>query len=132
MRHHVSLRKYWQNRIPPRKLNLTFYFKITSIFYDRYPTVNIKQSRCVVVGGEGGLTLQSQLSEGNRFLEIRTVFRTEKNVSHYFQFYYHKQFKKKIILIILPLIKYCACQVINASRSICFYHSVMTGGKASQ
>lgn len=133
MRHHVSLRKYWQNRIPPRKLNLTLYFKITSIFCDRYPTVHIKQSRCVVVGGVGGLTLQNQLSEGNRFLEIKTVFRTEKNVSHYFQFYYHKQFKKKNNTYnFIPLIKYCACQVINASRSIFFYHSVMTGGKASQ
>lgn len=121
MRHHVSLRKYWQNRIPPRKLNLTFYFKITSIFYDRYPTVNIKQSRCVVVGGEGVLLYRASYQRGIDFWRSeQLVFRTEKNVSHYFQFYYHKQFKKKIILIILPLIKYCACQVINASRSIFF------------
>lgn len=80
MRHHVSLRKYWQNRIPPRKLNLTFYFKITSIFYDRYPTVNIKQSRCVVVGGEGVLLYRASYQRGIDLGE--SIFGDQNSISY--------------------------------------------------
>lgn len=132
MRHHVSLRKYWQNRIPPRKLNLTLYFKITSIFCDRYPTVHIKQSRCVVVGGEGVLLYRTSFQRGIDFWRSKKYFVQRKMCLIIFNFIIISNLKKKNTYNFIPLIKYCACQVINASRSIFFYHSVMTGGKASQ
>lgn len=95
MRHHVSLRKYWQNRIPPRKLNLTFYFKITSIFYDRYPTVNIKQSRCVVVGGEGVLLYRASYQRGIDFWRSEQYFVQRKMCLIIFNFIIISNLKKK-------------------------------------
>lgn len=95
MRHHVSLRKYWQNRIPPKKLNLTLYFKITSIFCDRYPTVHIKQSRCVVVGGEGVLLYRTSFQRGIDFWRSEQYFVQRKMCLIIFNFIIISNLKKK-------------------------------------
>lgn len=52
-------------------------------------------------------------------------------MSHYFQFYYHKQLKKIIILIILPLTFIIVSGNKRFTQHI-FFITVMTGGKASQ